>query len=242
MVPGRVTVGFLHPGHVSTVFMKSWTSMLFEDAAGRQRIVSHQFGEMAKECGSGGIVDGRNALARTLLDESASEWLFMVDSDMGFAPDSLERLIEAAGPKRPVVGGLAFAHKTDGRSSFHGVKYRACPTVYDFIEEADRVGFVPRHGYERDAMVECSATGGAFVLIHRKVLDAVRDKYGDNWFTPITHPKGPTTFSEDLSFCIRVAAVGFPLYVHTGIKTTHHKGGVFLDEEFYDERRAPVPA
>jgi hypothetical protein len=65
------------------------------------------------------------------------------------------------------------------------------------------------------------------------VLIDVREKYGDNWYTPITHPTGPTTFSEDLSFCVRAAACDHAAFVHTGVKTCHDKGFVFLDEEYF---------
>jgi len=52
---------------------------------------------------------------------------------------------------------------------------------------------------------------------------------------PITDPTGggngtPRMFSEDLSFCIRASAVGLPIGVDTSIKTTHYKGGIYLDE------------
>ena len=161
---------------------------------------------------------------------------------MGFAADTLERLVAAADPlERPVVGALCFAHKTDGRADHYGIRYRSCPTVYDFVELPDKVGFVPRLDYERDTIVACSATGGACVLIHRTVLEQIRDRYGPVWFDPITHPKGPTKFSEDLSFFVRVAGVGFPVHVHTGITTTHDKGGVFLDQAHYDDHRERVP-
>jgi hypothetical protein len=59
------------------------------------------------------------------------------------------------------------------------------------------------------------------------------------WFDTIRHPKG-AHFSEDLAFCIRLAACGIPLHVHTGIRTTHDKGGVFLDEAHYDATRKGV--
>lgn len=242
MIPGAVTVGFLHPGEYAACFAESLMDLFFYDAASSSpRIVSHQWGKMGKECGSGGIVAGRNALAKTVLDKSESEWLFMVDSDMGFEADTLERLIASADPaERPVVGALCFAQKTDGRAAMYAVRYVPQPTVYDFHELEDRVGFVPRFDYERDALVACGATGGACILIHRSVLELIRDRYGDVWFDPIKHPKG-AEFSEDLSFCVRAAAVGVQLYVDTSVKTTHDKGGVYLDEELYDRLR-PVLA
>jgi GT2 family glycosyltransferase len=240
VIPGAVTVGFLHPGYYQACFAESLKELLFFDATGAQRIVSHDFGQLGKNCGSGGIVDGRNQLARVMCDESQAEWLFMVDSDMGFAPDTVERLIAAADPiLRPVVGGLAFAQKTDGKASFGGIRYRCQPTIYRWYDQDDKVGVVPQFDYPRDQLVECAATGGACLLIHRTVFEKIRTRYGDNWFTPVTHPKG-TTFSEDLSFCIRVAGADLPLFVHTGVRTTHDKGSVFLDEEYFDRQQAAL--
>lgn len=242
MTPGLVTLGYLHPGHYAACFAESLIDLLFNDAAGHGRIISHPHGKLAKECGSNGIVDGRNKLAQVTLDESAAEWLFMVDSDMGFAGDSLERLIAAADPvDRPIMGALCFAQKSDGRSSFYGVRYRAQPTIYDYVELPDRVGFVARTEYPADEVVKVAGTGAAMVLIHRNVLAVIRDKFGDCWFDQVTHPSG-TTFSEDLSFCIRAAACDLPLHVHTGVKTTHDKGGVFLDEQFFVEQQAAIAA
>lgn len=239
MKRGTVSVAFLHPGHYAACFAESLQDLLFHDLSCEQRIVSHQHGKMGKECGSGGLVAGRNKLAAAFLDESESEWLFMIDSDMGFAGDTVERLLVHADPyTHPIVGGLCFAMKTDGRSSFYGIRYRATPTLYEFAETDDRVGFVPNFDYPRDQLVKVAATGAACVIVHRRAMQAIRDRYGDVWFDPITHPKGPTTFSEDLSFCVRAAGCDMPMFVHTGVKTTHDKGGVFLDEDYYDQQRA----
>jgi hypothetical protein len=52
------------------------------------------------------------------------------------------------------------------------------------------------------------------------------------------HPKG-ARFSKDLSFFVRVAGVDAPTYVHTGIATSHAKGGVFLrDRSSADSRHS----
>ena len=233
-----VTVGSLHPGHYAACFARSLQDMYLHDLANSQRMFSHDAGEFAEQCGSGGIVSGRNLLATKMLEVSTADWLFMVDSDMGFARDTVDRLIESADPvDRPVVGGLAFAHKTDGRKELNGIRYKCQPTIYDFVELEHEAGVVARFDYVRDAVVPCGGTGGACLLIHRNVIQLIRDQYGETWFNPITHAKG-TTFSEDLSFCIRVAGVGVQLHVDTGVKTTHDKGGVFLDEEHFDLQQA----
>jgi hypothetical protein len=120
------------------------------------------------------------------------------------------------------------------------------PTVYDLIDTGDEVGFSPNPDYGRDQIVETKGTGAACILIHRDALVKVRAKDGDAWFNPITHPTGlrgkPRTFSEDLSFCVRLAAVGVPLHVDTRVKTVHHKGGMFLDEELFLAQQAAAAA
>jgi GT2 family glycosyltransferase len=239
MIPGAVTVGFLHPGHYAACFAESFKEMLLTDLIGGQRIVSHDHGQLALHTSSAGIVEGRNTLAKFMCDHSQAEWLFMVDSDMGFNGDTLERLIATADPvERPVVGALCFGHRKNGKASFGGMKYISQPTIYDWHEDDDIAGWLPRFDYQRDALTRCSGTGGACVLIHRTVFERMRDMFGDEWFTPINHAKAETTFSEDLSFCIRLAALGLPLFVHAGIKTTHDKGGVFLDEELFESQQS----
>lgn len=241
MTAPKVSLGFLHPGTYTECFAESKTALLMRDAtSARPVLLSHRFGQMGKRCGAAGIVNGRNALAEAVLDHDI-DWLFMVDSDMGFNDDTLERLLDCAHEeRRPFVGALAFAHKTDGTATYGTVKFRPAPTVYRWHETDDEAGFVPWFDYPRNKVVSVAATGAACVLIHRTVLEKIRDEYGPVWFDTIRHPKG-AHFSEDLAFCIRAAAVDVPIVVHTGIRTVHDKGGVAWDEAAYDEWRAAHP-
>jgi len=106
------------------------------------------------------------------------------------------------------------------------------------VDTDTEVGFRSILDYPRDALFPVSGTGAACMVIHRSALESIRAKAGDHWFDQITHPNGSTVFSEDLSFCIRVASVDLPVMVHTGVRTTHDKHGVFLDEDEYDRCRA----
>lgn len=238
MKRGAVTVGYLHPGSLAACFATSKTELLLFDASHKQRIMGHSVGELGLQAHAAQIDEARNKLARSMLDDSEAEWLFVVDADMGFDHDIVERLVRAANPDdRPVVGGLCFGQKTDGAGTFHSRRFRIIPTIFSMYETDTEVGFVPMLDYPRDDLVECDATGAACLLIHRSALQRVRDTYGDRWFSPLEVPKGAdgrTRFSEDMSFCLRLKAAGIPLYVHTGIQTTHDKGGVFLDEHSYD--------
>jgi hypothetical protein len=246
---GTVVPGFLHPNEASMCWALSWQELILHDAMHSQRIIREGGTYLGKLAGAGGIGDGRNEIATNFLDHTDGEWLWFIDSDMGFAKDTVDRLVAAASPSaRPVLGGLCFALKRIEAAPFHAVRNGVIPTVYDYVElpEKGEVGFSPNPRYGRDQVVKAAGTGAACLLIHRSALETVREKYGDAWFNTATHPTGlrgkPRNFSEDLSFCVRLAACGIPLHVDTRIKTVHHKGGIFLDEELFLAQQAAAAA
>jgi len=190
---------------------------------------------MAVKAEALGIPDGRNMLAQELLD-SPSEWLFMVDADMGFAADSLDRLLEWADPiERPIVGGLAFTKRETVSDEMGGWRWRPVPTIYMWQKHPDgKEGFTPRIHYPWDALVRCHATGGAFVLIHRSVFEEMGSGH---WFDRVPGKDGHL-MGEDLSFFARVATMGLPVHVHTGVKTTHVKDVWIGDADFWQSFEA----
>jgi hypothetical protein len=247
VAPGSAVVGFLDGGHWSACFGLSYRDLCIRDACTSQRMAGSGTGELRALTGSGGIPANRNKVARGFLDSTRGEWLLFIDTDMGFAADTLERLIASADPaKRPVMGALCFAGVRDKAGSaatpLYSERFKIVPTVYEYVDTGDEIGFRPIPDYPRDQVMEVAGTGAACLLIHRSALQAVRDSAGDCWFDPITHPtalKGkPRTFSEDLSFCVRLAAVGIPVHVNTAVKTTHEKGMAFLDEDAFDQQLA----
>ena len=244
MKRGAVVAAFLDDGHWSACFGLSYLQLMLRDQLGSQRMVREGGTYLRKVCGTGGIPDGRNEVVKNFLDHTDGEWLWFVDTDMGFAPDTVDRLIKSADQYRaPVVGGLCFALRRTHKGDFHAEKFGIIPTVYGYVETGDEVGFLPIEMYERDTLTKAAGTGAACLLIHRRALSKVREKYGETWFDPMKHPTGnkggtPRTFSEDLSFCVRLAGCDIPLHVDTSVKTCHEKGGVFLDEDAYDRQQA----
>lgn len=246
--PGTVVVGYLDDGHWSACFGLSYRDMLLHDMCDKQRIVRKGGMELRNLTGSGGIPQGRNEVCKQFL-RSDGEWLFFIDTDMGFAEDTVDALVECADPEeRPVVGGLCFClkKKTELKTDFYGEKYGVEPTLYKWVETEDEVGVMSMRNYpdaiaDKGPILQVAATGAACLLIHRSILVKMKDKYGPQWFSTITHPTGdkgePRTFSEDLSFCVRVAAIGGSVHINTDVKTTHEKGGVFLDEAEYVKYR-----
>lgn len=240
MIPGSVIPAFLDGGTWSACFGESLIHLLLSDMVGAGRCFTG--GAYLREMAStGGIPDARNQATEAFLKRTDGEWLWFVDSDMGFAPDTVERLIGSADPThRPVVGALCFAHRRLGRSPLRGERYGIVPTLYRWVETERESGFAPLPSWDRGEVITVGGTGAACLLIHRTALETVHSKYG-TWFDTITHPSanvggGSRTFSEDLSFCLRLAGCDLPLNVDTGVHTTHHKGGVYLDLEAYDRQ------
>lgn len=243
MKPGTVVVGFLDAGQWSACFGLSYRDLCLYDLLGERRIVREGGRELRQLCGTGGIAEGRNEVARSFLDATDAEWLFFIDADMGFAQDTVDRLVHSADRyKRPVMGGLAFAQRRTGRGEYYAEQFAVVPTCYAYAELADELGFVPMPDYGRDQVIQVAGTGAACLLIHRRVLGLIRDRYGDAWFDPITHPTGlrggRRVFSEDLSFCVRCQAVDVAVHVDTSVKTCHEKGGIYLDEAAFDRQQA----
>lgn len=223
----KITVAWLDPGTVSSDFAVSICDTFRECSdriAGRVIVRS-----------GGAITRGRNSAIAQFLAASSDPWVLLVDADMSFTPADVRKLIDAADKDRaPVVGGLCFAQSGQYVGSFQTL----LPTIY-MASEDKAESFRPLWDYPKDQLVECDATGAAFLLVHRRVLEAVREKVGLgewSWFH-----EGPTSdlsswLGEDVTFCNLIKAAGFPIYIHTGARTGHHKGvGYTLDEAMYDQ-------
>lgn len=240
---GTCVVGYLDGGTWSAIFGMAYRDLLLHDLMGDGRIIREGGKELRVIAGTGTIPQSRNTVVCDFLDNTDGEWLWFVDSDMGFADDTVDRLIESADRKeRPVMGGLCFAmQRKRDRGSFRGERFRIVPTLYEFLTVEDEQGFRPMEDYKRDEVQQVAGTGAACLLIHRDVLKRIEAKYGRTWFNTIEHPTADRgqarVFAEDLSFSLRCQAIGVPVHVNAAVKTTHDKKPWFLDEELYDQER-----
>ncbi len=80
-----------------------------------------------------------------------------------------------------------------------------------FVRKGD--GFEWANSPEANKLYRVDGTGAACLLIHRSALEMVKS----DWFSTVGD------LGEDLSFCRRLADHDIPVYVHTGIKASHHK-------------------
>ena len=234
-----VTVAYVHDTEVAHSWQASFLNLIGYDMANNGRVV--EGGWIAVRCGTDGLVAARNWAVEKFLADGKADWLWWVDTDMGFAPDTVDRLLAVADPtERPIVGGLCFASKGVSPDGMGGYRNAAVPTIFDWTG----AGFQGVKQYPLDTLMRCAGTGTGCVLIHRSVLEAIADKYGPAWYEKAPNPHARTSpddesrspagrfISEDLSFCLRAGSLGFPVHVDTSVKTTHLKH-VWLSEDDY---------
>lgn len=223
----------------ATSYTESILRMLAYDAT-KEGMLIRGGGPMMLPASPNTLSQQRNAACTFLMDETDADWLLFIDSDMGFDDDALYRLIEVADPvERPIVGALCFGLKKVESDNRGGWRTQPFPTIYDWKlnPETEKYGFCLRYDYTPNVVTRAAATGAAFLLIHRGILADLRGKYGDTWFDRGRMDDGEGLMGEDISFCARIGRAGIPLFVHTGVGTTHLKP-VWVDEDYYLAQRA----
>lgn len=236
-IPG-IVIAYIHAAEVSPYFTTSIIATRLADVAAedlgkrKRRIVN-----IMEEWSSANVSSARNSVTNKFLDartadgKTVGDWLLWIDADMQWEPADLDAIMETADPeKRPIVGGLCFGM----------VNEELVPTIYQFARLEDgelttyRVGY-----YERDSIIQCAATGAAFILIHRRVLEAMRAAKFNEAFPYFQEMQmGHRPVGEDITFCLRAGQLGFPIYVDTRAKIGHHKSAL-LTEEMYLRQPAP---
>ena len=208
-----------------------------------QRRTGHKPPIFNRRSPSGGLAAARNVITRGFLEATDCRWLLFVDSDMGFEPNLIERLLDVAHPHdRPVVGGLYFGHKRieSEHPELSAPTFRMFPMLHTW--DANDLGFAEITDYPRDSLVKVDATGAGCILAHRSVFERIAEDEGPHWWSEILHPNRDTDvrrdkFSEDMSFCLRCTMLKVPIHVDTSVKTAHDKGGAILTEDVWDDQQ-----
>ncbi|MFO7294000.1 MAG: glycosyltransferase [Acidimicrobiia bacterium] len=217
-----VIIAWLSPGTVAHDFCRSLANVI---AAEPDRIA----GQIPLPSGPN-LSASRNKVVRMFLNHTDAEWLWMLDSDMVFPPDTLARLLDVADPEEsPIVGGLCFGQRTtEGRVEYF-------TTMFSRVD-----GDIYRlETWPEDTLLTVAATGTACLLVHRSVFEALKELYPEPlpWFAEEVNEQGGL-HSEDVTFCFRAAKAGFPVKVHTGVKIGHVKPRVIDDQTYLEWWRA----
>lgn len=235
-----VCVGYVHDKEVAHSWSDSLIQAGFFDGGRTLR------GVIKVRSTTGMIEMARNDVAREFLERN-EEYLWNVDTDMGFLPDTLAKLSWIADPEeRPFIGALTFAQKEVEHDGYSGSVCKPRPVLVDLMDVTEkgetRKRYAARGWYAPNAMTRVSATGMACCLIHRSVFERIRDHYGgDVWFDrlPGMGADADKLMGEDVSFCHRCNELGIPIYCHTGIRTTHLKPIWLGEPDFWQAQVAP---
>lgn len=204
---GPVMLGYTSGGWVRTEFLNSVLNAVSgpdsdPDIGG---VISSSAGPL--------LALGRNLLVEQFLSHDL-EWLCTVDTDIVFASDAVTRLLVDADPiHRPIVSALYYIFD-------NGVKM---PAAYENTSDDETLDIHPVPDLSDNGVRRVFGVGAGFLLVHRSVFETIRkDAAGERcWFREGVI--AGRDFGEDMSFCIRAAISGFPVFVNTGVQVGHIK-------------------
>ncbi len=158
------------------------------------------------------VDDARNGLAEAFL-ASPTEWMFWMDSDMLFPPETLIELIKVAEEKEAkFVTGVYYQRKgnnmpclwTRGAELSNG-ELSAMGSIK--AQQNKYVGaFTFPHPDKKDPF-KIHAAGFGCILVHRSIFE----KMDRPWFKFL-----PGTCSEDFYFCVNAKELGYDLWAVPG--------------------------
>lgn len=146
---------------------------------------------------SGPIVDLTRNMIVKRFSETDAQWLLMVDSDMSWTREQLNRILAHGDGGHPVTSGW-YLRQVGGRT------VPVCMDQGAFIQAGQ-------------GMVAASSTGCGFLLIRRDVLGELKHP----WFK--VEWDGERCDGEDVTFCAKAWEAGFPVMVDTDMHIGHVK-------------------
>jgi hypothetical protein len=106
------------------------------------------------------------------------------------------------------------------------------PALFWFVEEGDRIGLKAVHPLPKNKLLKVGAAGMGFVLMHRSVVDKIREELPSTpFFSELGY--GSNFMGEDIHFFSLCDKLDIPVYAHTGATVPHMKRFSY-DEHFYD--------
>lgn len=232
MIPDPLTsfsVANINPGTVRTEFMTSIMALVEKERALQHEVDSLvprvRFDKYYSHLSGPYLDDARNNCALWFLaDEAQSEWLLYIDSDIEFTPDQPFELIRTAHESGVTI--LTGVYYSDFYQ--HG-GIRAL--VHEWGEHPitklrDLIPLAPIHLaglYPQNKPHPMDACGFGFVAVHRSVFLDMSDHYGlpQPFFAELCIDE--VHMGEDLTFCIRSAAIDHRPYVLPSVAVVHHK-------------------
>jgi hypothetical protein len=135
-------------------------------------------------------------------DQNKADWLLWVDSDVVISPEGFLKLWNQK--------------DKDERPMMTGVYF----------------GLTRVHPLPKDKLIQVSAAGMGYVLMHRSVVDRIRKELPDAQFF-MEMGRGTKFIGEDIYFFALCEKAGVPLWCDTSVTAPHMKRFSF-DEHYYN--------
>lgn len=195
------------------------------------------------------ITTARNLFASAVLNDPSYTHLLFIDSDMGFSPSLIARMLAL---QKPITGIVAPLRKLD-LEAYHAARLTTDNPLLARILANEYVAgdgvVLPEtlpNGSKQitivDGFIRVTHTGTGIMLVERKVFEAIRDKYPDLWMAKppahlqqvgkvkggylqcfdIARGTNGLALGEDVSFCLRWSqALGGEIWVNVDEPILH---------------------
>ena len=161
--------------------------------------LTHKIEVFYTRANHGSQADARNEL----VDNMQGDWLFMIDTDMSFEPDTFEKILKLAQENNlEVVSGLYYQRQ----SPYHPVAYT--------LKDGKYYSWDPKEIKDLD-LVPSMGVGGGCLLVKSTVFKRIKEELGEKPFSVIP------PLSEDLSFCKRLEKLDIQPYIAVNIEVGH---------------------
>lgn len=162
------------------------------------------------------VYDSRNKLVGQAMQMEA-DYIMWFDSDMIFAPDTMERLFaDIEENDLDIVTGLYF----NRRPPF-------TPVIFSELDgDINSSSHKDYNDYPENSLFEVAGCGFGCVLMKTDVLYDIAAKDGPVWFSPLGN------IGEDCAFCIRARKHGYKIMCDSNVKLGHI-GTTVVNEELY---------
>jgi hypothetical protein len=215
-----VTIAWCDDGKIDTEFAVNIMNLIKDNPK--------RVGSFYSVNGTGMLSKSRNTLVKHFLEDTKDNWLLMIDSDERISSKTFKLLCDTAtADERPVVSGLVFI------ALWNGPNLRPVPSLLYSDENGD---FKFYDNYPRNEVIRVAGAGTGCLLIHRSVLQKLRDFAGPDLHDWAWFQDGPVGgnrwLSEDIMFATLLKSNDIPMYAHTGAVLQHHKQ-FWLDEHHY---------
>jgi glycosyltransferase involved in cell wall biosynthesis len=217
-----VAIAWCDNGMVDGKFMQGVTDVILKSGLTFESTYRSQGNQIARQ---------REKVINYWYDQNKADWLLWVDSDVVISPEGFLKLWNQKDKdERPMMTGVYFT--TDNPEEPLMVPM---PTIFNFIVgDGDEGGFglTRVHPLPKDKLIQVSAAGMGYVLMHRSVVDRIRKELPDAQFF-MEMGRGNKFIGEDIYFFALCEKAGVPLWCDTSVTAPHMKRFSF-DEHYYN--------